>query len=72
MKSFMSNPCGCPHCMEWECELCSAFKPRFLGIPVPRKLGEWLYNLEEYLFFKFHVIKDDGEPIDWLGEEEDK
>lgn len=41
MKYFMSNPCGYGHCMEWQCEKCSHFKPRFFNIPVPRRLG-WL------------------------------
>lgn len=41
--------------MEWECEKCRHFKPRFFGIPVPRKLGEWLYNLEERLWFKEYL-----------------
>lgn len=70
MIHFVSNPCGCGHCMGTECETCELFKPRFLGIPIPRKIGEWLYRLEEWLFFKFYVIKDDNEPIDWFKEEE--
>ena len=52
MKHFMSNPCGYGHCMEWQCEKCSHFKPRFFGIPVPRWLGWLLYEFEEYLWFK--------------------
>ena len=54
-KHFMSNPCGFGHCMEWECEKCSQFRPHFFGIPVPRRLGAWLYNLEERLWFKEYL-----------------
>lgn len=52
MKYFMSNPCGYGHCMEWQCEKCSHFKPRFFNIPIPRRLGRLLYEFEEYLQFK--------------------
>ena len=55
MKPFMSNPCGYGHCMDWQCEKCSHFKPRFFSIPVPRWLGKLLYEFEEYLWFKLYT-----------------
>ena len=69
MIHFMSNPCGHPHCMYEECSTCPGFKPRFLGIPVPRKLGAKLYNWEAQRFYKKRIIEGD-EHIDWLEEEE--
>lgn len=57
MKHFMNNPCGYPHCMEWECEYCNHFKPHFFKIRVPRWLGKLLYEIEEYLWFKDYQKK---------------
>lgn len=69
MKTFMSNPCGFERCMGWECERCNYFKPRlFYFIPVPRKIGEWLFNLEERMFFKKYIFEE--QDIDWFEEEE--
>jgi hypothetical protein len=52
MKHFMSNPCGFGNCMDWECDKCIHFKPRYRGIPVPRWLGKILYDIEENRFLK--------------------
>jgi hypothetical protein len=58
----MSNPCGHPHCMEWECEYCNHFKPYLFKIRVPRWFGKLLFEFEEYLFFKHwqKTHNDDG------------
>jgi hypothetical protein len=66
-RHFMSNPCGYGYCNDWECEKCGHFRPRFFGIPVPRKIGEWLFNLEEYLWFKKYLKEnpDDEDRIDF-------
>ena len=53
-----------------ECNTCPGFKPRFLGMPVPRKLGEKLYNWETQRFFK-KIIENDGH-INWLEEKEEE
>jgi hypothetical protein len=63
---IVTNPCGYPHCWEFQCELCSHFKPRLFGfIPVSRKFGERLMMWEERLFMKKYVKYTD-EPIDDL------
>ena len=51
-KPFVKNLCKIKSCTEWECEECPHFKPKFLGIPIPKKIGKWLYELEEKIFFK--------------------
>ena len=52
MRPFMSNPCGHPHCKRTDYENCSAYKPMFYGIRVPRWLAEILYVIEFKLIFK--------------------
>ena len=65
MIPLITNPCGHPHCWEFECELCRYFKPRLFGfIPVTRKFGERLMMWEERRFCKKYVNYDDN-PIDW-------
>ncbi len=62
MIHFMSNPCCHPYCMGYDCEeWCPYFKPRLFGfIPVPRKLGGWLFMLEEKIFFKAYCTEHDA------------
>ena len=64
---FMNNPCGHPHCMDWECEKCKHFKPYFHKIRVPRWLGFLLFNFEEYLNLKNYAKEH---PDDKHGEGE--
>ena len=65
MIPIITNPCGHPHCMEWECEYCRYFKPRLFGfIPVPRKLGEWLILYQEERFLKQYFKTHDGPIIE--------
>ena len=46
---FMSNPCMHPYCKDTKCEKCFFYKPKFLGITVPKFLGNILFKLEEVL-----------------------
>lgn len=52
MKPFMSNTCGYPYCRDYRCNHCALFKPKFLGIRVPKIIGNWLYDLEAWLMYK--------------------
>ena len=49
MKCFMSNPCMHPHCNSVDCEKCFFYKPTFIGIRVPRKVGNFLFFVEDLL-----------------------
>lgn len=69
MKPFMGNPCGHPHCMFEDCSQCPAFKPRlFHCIPVPRWLGNWLFRIEERMFYKKCIKTDDWDFDGWDGD----
>ena len=52
MRPFMSNPCGHLYCKRTDCENCSAYKPMFYSIKVPRWLAEILYVIEFKLISK--------------------
>lgn len=69
MKPFMQNKCGYPFCMAYDCaEWCPKFKPRLFGlIPLPRKLGGWLFDLEERIFLKRYF----GSHIDEVWQDDD-
>ncbi len=45
----MSNNCNHPNCKDGNCEHCIFYKPKFLGIRVPKIVGNWLYRLEMWL-----------------------
>jgi hypothetical protein len=50
MKPFMSNPCMHPHCKDVKCEKCFFYQPAFYGIRVPKKVGTFLFGVENFLF----------------------
>lgn len=47
IKPFMENNCYHPYCKETDCEKCFFFNPKFLGIRVPKFLGNILFKLED-------------------------
>lgn len=50
MKHFMSNLCMHPYCKRADCEKCFFYKPVFLGVSVPKKVGNFLFRVEDLLF----------------------
>jgi hypothetical protein len=40
-----------PYCKEEDCKKCFFYRPVFLGFPVPKKLGNFLFSVED-LFFR--------------------
>lgn len=50
MKPFMSNPCMHPYCKSVDCKRCFFYKPTFYCIRVPKKVGTFLFGVENFLF----------------------
>ena len=48
-KPFMRNKCGRSLCADSKCVDCPHYNPHFLGIKVPKKLANILYNIEYWL-----------------------
>ena len=48
-KPFMRNKCGYKNCKEGKCEKCKCYNPHFLGIKIPKRLANILYNIEYWL-----------------------
>lgn len=49
IKPFMKNKCGHGICKDGKCVACQHYNPHFLGIKVPKKLANVLYNIEYWL-----------------------
>ena len=49
MKPFMSNNCKSYNCLSDGCHYCSLYNPAFLGMSVPKTLGNFLYKIEAFL-----------------------
>lgn len=49
--TFMSNTCQHPYCREPDCVHCYFFNPKAFGIPVPRRLGNFLFWLQYKINF---------------------
>ena len=49
MRNFMGNPCGFGNCMSTECKKCSHYQPTFLGMRIPKKLGNILYKIQNII-----------------------
>ena len=47
IKPFMTNACYHPYCKSVNCEKCFFYNPKFLGVRVPRFIGNLLFKLEE-------------------------
>lgn len=50
MRPFMSNQCMHPYCKRCDCEKCFFFSPKFFGVRVPKKVGNFLFDIEDWLF----------------------
>ena len=48
-KPFMRNKCGHGFCADTKCVNCSYYNPHFLGIKMPKKVANILYNIEYWL-----------------------
>ena len=48
-KPFMRNKCGRSLCVDTKCVDCPHYNPHFLGIRMPKKVANILYNIEYWL-----------------------
>ena len=48
-KPFMRNKCGRSFCADTKCVNCPHYNPHFLGIRMPKKVANILYNIDYWL-----------------------